>query len=373
MTRREWIALAAAAPLVQAAKTPPTAPVAIAKCTSYDEDLVAILSKMFDQIGGLGRLVSNKTVTVKTNLTGSPALRFQGRPLGSTHYTHPKTVMAMAHLFDKAGARRIRFVESCWGTAGPMEEYLLDSGWNVRALKAVSSKIEFENTNALGLGKKYSRFKVPNGGLIFPGYDLNHAYEDTDVFMSMAKLKNHETCGVTLAMKNIFGITPASIYGDDAGIDGPNESPTKGRAEVCHFGKRGPAKTALQELDPASNRDARYRMPRITAELVAARPIDISFIDGIETMAGGEGPWVRRKLSVVKPGLLILGTNPVTTDTVATAAMGYDPRAPKGKAPFTECDNTLLLAESLGIGTADLRNIEVAGVPVEQAKFQFPL
>ena len=39
----------------------------------------------------------------------------------------------------------------------------------------------------------------------------------------MAKLKNHETCGVTLSMKNIFGMTPASIYGDDAGRDEPNE------------------------------------------------------------------------------------------------------------------------------------------------------
>ena len=46
--------------------------------------------------------------------------------------------------------------------------------------------------------------------------------------MSMAKLKNHATCGVTLSMKNCFGITPASIYGDDAGVDEPNENPGQG-------------------------------------------------------------------------------------------------------------------------------------------------
>ena len=34
-------------------------------------------------------------------------------------------------------------------------------------------------------------------------------------------------------------------------------------------------------------------MPRITAELVSARPIDIAFIDGVETVSGGEGPWIR--------------------------------------------------------------------------------
>ena len=154
-----------------------------------------------------------------------------------------------------------------------------------------------------------------NGGFIFPGFDVNRAYEDTDVFMSMAKLKNHATCGVTLSMKNCFGITPASIYGDDAGADAPNENPTKGRVTVCHEGKRAPAKSAPQELDPKSSRDPGYRMPRIVADLAAARPIDIAFIDGIETMAGGEGPWIK-SVRAVKPGVLIAGTNPVNTDAV---------------------------------------------------------
>ena len=36
----------------------------------------------------------------------------------------------------KAGAKRIRLVESAWATSGPLEEYLLDSGWNVRALQS---------------------------------------------------------------------------------------------------------------------------------------------------------------------------------------------------------------------------------------------
>ncbi|MBL8230261.1 MAG: DUF362 domain-containing protein [Bryobacterales bacterium] len=350
-----------------------TSPVAIAKVPSYTEDLVPVLTTMFDQIGGAGRLVRNKTVTIKLNLTGSPGLRFQGKALGLTHYTHPKTASAMAHVLHVSGARRIRFVESAWATAGPLEEYLLDSGWNVRQLKAVAPGIEFENTNALGKGKQYHRFRVPGGGLVFPAYDLNHSYHDTDVFVSMAKLKNHETCGITLAMKNIFGITPASIYGDDAGADGPNESPTKGRAETCHFGKRQPARTALAELEPGSDRSPGYRMPRITAELVAARPIDISFIDGIETMTGGEGPWIRNKLGHANPGVLILGTNPVNTDAVGAAVMGYDPRARRGAAPFANCDNTLLLAEQLGIGTADLKNIEVVGEEIAAVRYPFPV
>ena len=376
MTRRELLTLAATGPFLArrafAAQAAPSASVSIAKLATYtnNDEIVSTISTMFDQIGGLGRLVKNKTVTVKLNLTGSPSARFQGRPLGSTHYTHPKTAAAFVHLLDKAGAKRIRLVEGCFGTNAPMEEFLLDSGWNIRSLQSLSSVLEFENTNVAGKQKTYQRFKVPSGGLVFPAYDLNRAYEETDVMVSMAKLKDHATCGVTLSMKNMFGITPISIYGDDAGKDEPNEDPKTGRVSVCHEGKRGPAASAPQELDPKSSRHPGYRMPRITAELASARPIDISFIDGVETMAGGEGPWIS-KLRYVKPGVMLLGTNPVCTDAVATSVMGYDPKAPRGKAPFEDCDNTLWLAEQLGVGTCDPARIEVVGVPVKDAVFKF--
>jgi uncharacterized protein (DUF362 family) len=370
MTRRELLALLGAATL-RGNPDAPTAPVAVSRCPSYEEDQTALLSRMFDQIGGLGRLVKNKTVTVKLNLTGSPALRVQGLPLGVTHYSHPKMVGAVVHLLGAAGARRVRLVESGYGTAAPLEEYILDSGWNLRALASAAPVVEFENTNAIGNGKKYTRLAVPGGGYIYPAYDLNHSYEETDVFVTMAKLKNHATCGITLALKNSFGITPSSIYGDDAGADEPNEKPTKGRVEVCHLGKRQPAHSAPREIDPDSSRDPGYRVPRIIVDLVAARPIHLSIIDGIETLAGGEGPWIPG-IRHVRPGVVVVGTNPVTADAVATAIMGYNPRAKRGEAPFTECDNTMLLAEAKGIGTADLAKIEVIGVPIADAVYQFP-
>lgn len=375
MTRRELLAALGTVPAAAnsspfTAAAPPAAPVAIARCPQYDTDLAAVLNTMFDQIGGLPRLVRGKTVTVKLNLTGSPALRFQGRPLGNTHYTHPRTALALAHLMGRAGAQRIRFVESCWATAGPLDEYLLESGWNVRALKNAAPNVVLENTNARGAYKDYARFKVPGGGLIFPDYHLNRAYLETDVLVSMAKLKEHETTGVTLAMKNIFGMTPASIYGDDAGRDEPNENPAKGRVTVCHEGMRAPARSASPEIDPRSSRHPGFRMPRIVAELNAARPIGIAFIDGIETLAAGEGPWIGN-VRQVKPGLLILGTNAVSTDAVATALMGHDPRAPQGAGPFKHCDNHLLLAERLGVGSADLKHIEVRGGAIRDLAYPF--
>ncbi len=370
MTRREWIAWTASAPLLRAAETnAPAAPVSIAKCDSYDEDLTEKLGAMFDQLGGIGRLVANKTVTIKVNMTGSPGQRVQGRAPAITHYTHPKLLGAAAHLIGRAGAKRVRFVESSWATAGPLEETMLDSGWNVRSLQS-AGPVEFENTNALGKGKKYSRLKVPGTPYMYPAYDLNHAYEDTDVYVSMAKLKEHETCGITLSCKNVFGTIPASIYGDDAGVDEPNETPTKGRLKVGHEGARQPSKSAPQELRFGTNRDPGYRVPHIVADLVAARPIHLAIVDGVETIAGGEGPWIRG-VRIVKPGVLLAGLNPVCTDAVGAAVMGYDPRASRGAPPFEKCDNILTLAEAHGVGTTDLGRIDVRGVPVEQARFRF--
>lgn len=372
LSRRELLALGAAAPLVaQGEQKLPTAPVSVAKCASFQEDVTGIMARMFDE-AGVNALVKNKTVTVKLNLTGSPGLRFKGKALGSTHYTHPKTIAATIALLDKAGAKRIRLVESCWGTAAPLEEYMLDCGWNVRAFQQLSKRLEFENTNARGSFSKYAEFKVPKGGEIFPSFTLNKAFEETDLLMSMAKLKNHATCGITLSMKNCFGNTPASIYGDDAGLQEPNERPTKGRGEVCHVGSRNPSLAVAQkENDAKSPRIPEHRMPRISVEVVAARPVDIAFIEGVETINKGEGPWCQG-IEQVKPGVMILGTNMVSTDAVGAAIMGYNPRAQKGEPPFQKCENMLLIAESYGLGTADLSKIEVRGESIEAVKFPYP-
>jgi uncharacterized protein (DUF362 family) len=111
-------------------------------------------------------------------------------------------------------------------------------------------------------------------------------------------------------------------------------------------------------------------VPHIVADLVAARPIHLAIIDGVESIAGGEGPWIGG-VRLVKPGVLLAGLNPVSTDAVTMAVMGYNPRAMRGTAPFKTCDNTLALAEGHGIGTTDLKRIEVRGTPIEQALYRF--
>ena len=372
--------MVAATPLAQvaaqstaSASPAPAAPVAIGKAASYDDDITARLKTMFDQLGGIGKLVRNKTVTVKLNLTGTASARVAGRPPQFSHWAHPAVAGAAAHLFDRAGAKRVRFVESAYNTIIPLEEFIAQADWDVKALRSAARHVEFENTVNLGKGRKYVRMPVGPGAYMFPAWDVNQVYADTDVFVSLAKLKNHGTCGITLSMKNLWGCTPASIYGGDAGVDEPNEKPNVTRVAVGHVGDRAPSKSSPGELNPGVNHDPGYRMPRVISDLVAAMPIHLSIIDGIESIAGGELPRPTNHTRAVNPGVLIAGMNPVCTDSVAAAVMGYNPRASRGEPGFPKCDNQLVLAEQRGLGSTDLKLIEVRGVAIDQALYKYNL
>jgi uncharacterized protein (DUF362 family) len=108
-------------------------------------------------------------------------------------------------------------------------------------------------------------------------------------------------------------------------------------------------------------------------DVCAARPIDIAIVDGISAMTVGEGPWCAQAgtIKVTTPGVLIVGLNPVSTDAVATAVMGYDPRAPRKTRPFEYCENHLVLAEQAGLGSADLGQIEVLGRTIGQSRYPY--
>ena len=377
-SRREWLlgtaavlpgAWLAGSRLARAAGAP-ALPVAVARCRTYDAgELVPALSRMFDQLGGLGRLVSGRTVGIKINLTGEITYRLGYAPMEDSHFTHPAVIAATVHLLGRAGARRIRVLESVWATADPVEEFLLRANWEPRDILGAAPNVEFENTNYLGSARKYARLMVPTGGYLYPGFDLNHSYADCDVFVSLAKMKEHETAGITLSMKNCFGLTPATIYGSGAGVDEPSVLPTGGR-EMVHSGYRQPSKSAPSEKDVKSPRDGGYRVPRTVVDLVAARPIHLAIVEGVRTMAGGEGPWVEGG-TLVRPGVIVAGLNPVNTDAVCMGVMGFDPMADRGTPPFENCDSTLRLAEDAGLGTRDLRRIEVAGTPIVEARFDF--
>ena len=170
-------------------------------------------------------------------------------------------------------------------------------------------------------------------------------------------------------MKNCFGITPCTIYGDGAGENEPGQVPRGGPQSDPL--RRPPAVQELRspENDPASPRDGGYRVPRIVADLVAARPIHLAIVDGIETMTGGEVGGTPK--FHVRPGVLLAGTNCVTVDAVGTAVMGFDPMADRGIAALRAMRQHAAPGEELGVGTRDLKRIEVLGERIADLMFDY--
>jgi hypothetical protein len=80
------------------------------------------LAGLADRIGGIRDLVGGKTVAVRVNLVGDTRQATLGKPANRTYQVHPSVVLATAALLDRAGARRIRFVESTHQTR-PFEAY----------------------------------------------------------------------------------------------------------------------------------------------------------------------------------------------------------------------------------------------------------
>ncbi len=391
-TRREFLQVAASAaagaPVVLSAacgggsSTPPPiqppggnlrpdAKVSIVSCTTYDATpLEHSLTQAFDLIGGVRDMVNGKTVTVKVNLTCSGAFVNQfGLLPGESYITDGRTAIALASILLSNGARKVRFIDSV-PFVQPLEEVLTSAQWDVATLLALGN-IELENTRNLGSGTQYARRNVPSGGYLFSYFELNHSFSDTDVFVSLAKMKQHQIAGITLSMKNLFGSTPNALYGTDAATSGENATGYRGNLHgdgSGHWVTPLPpgARTDRNPQDPG------YNIPRIVADLCAARPVHLAIIDGIRAMSGGEGPWAPNAAPTA-PGVIIAGVNPVSTDAVAMAVMGYsDPRGTRGTRPFLNADNHLLLGEQAGIGTAELAKITVSGMTIAQALYPYP-
>ncbi|MGA3165546.1 MAG: DUF362 domain-containing protein [Terriglobia bacterium] len=349
--------------------TPAASRVAIVACKDYGSSVQPALAQAFSLLGGIGSLVHGKTVTVKINLTNDGTFENQfGLPPGESFITNGATAIALASLLFQNGARMVRFVDSV-GFLSSLSDILTMAQWDVNTLLGVGN-VELENTRNLGSGTSYVRLNVPGGGYLFSYFELNHCYQDTDVFISMAKLKQHLTAGVTLSTKCVFGSTPNSLYGTDA----VSENAVGYRGRLHGNGTPGwnsdPPPGARPDVTPMA--DAGARVPRIVADISGARPVHIAILDGITSMSGGEGPWAATA-AFVTPGVMIVGLNPIATDAVGVAVMGYpDPQAMRGTAPFQTCDNHLLLAEQAGVGTADLSKIDVLGMSIAQAMYPYP-
>jgi uncharacterized protein (DUF362 family) len=332
-----------ATPQPTVAPTGLSSQVAIAKADDYDRDRIYnAVRDMLDDLGGLDDVVSSgDRVAIKTNLTGG--LGNEG-PAGfspmESFVTHPEVVRALGALVRDAGAKEVLIVEAVyqWGSyvEWGYEEIAEDIGATLIDLNATDPYDEFVDA------------EVPGGGAIYETYVFNPLLQEVDVFMSAAKMKCHNTAGVTHSLKNLFGLVPARFY----------------RLSEQHSHR--------SEFHGPSSETAGTRVPRIIIELNKTRPVDFALIDGVLTTEGGEGPWLK-DFAPIAPGVLFAGKDPVATDAVATAAQGFDPTAAAFTKPFIRSENHLNLAVEAGLGTNRLDEIEVFGPSINEVKVDFKI
>ena len=119
--------------------------------------------------------------------------------------THPAVIEAAADAFKTMGARDVIVAE------GPGHrrdnEYLLSASGLYDVIKEHAIRYVDLNTDDVRLTQLKSGYT--NLKQLYLPQTLYHA----DLLVSMPKLKTHHWAGVTLSLKNMFGVIPGSVYG----------------------------------------------------------------------------------------------------------------------------------------------------------------
>lgn len=138
-----------------------------------------------------------KSIVLKPNLV-------EYDPAGVIN-THPAVISAAIEAFRSLGAREVVVAE------GPGHrrdnEYLLTASGLHAILKDHGARYVDLDTDDVRPFRVRSHF-TPFPHLYFPETVLK-----ADLLVSMPKLKTHHWAGVTLSLKNMFGIMPSAVYG----------------------------------------------------------------------------------------------------------------------------------------------------------------
>jgi uncharacterized protein (DUF362 family) len=191
--------------------------------------------------------------------------------------TNPLLVGAAAEAFLKLGAKSVVVGE---GPGHQRDTYLVlvESGF---AAQLHSQKINFVDLNRDEL------FKVPTRAT-YTGLEhlwLPRTALESDFVVSMPKIKTHHWAGVTLSMKNMFGVVPGTKYGWPKNI--------------LHW--KGIHRSIL--------------------DICATAPMHFVIADGVIAMEGN-GPLHGTPRNL---GKIVLADDPVAADFTCARLMGLDP------------------------------------------------
>ncbi|SIO62649.1 Uncharacterized conserved protein, DUF362 family [Singulisphaera sp. GP187] len=171
----------------------------IASASSYSVDLEAKIRDGLRELGIGPKQVSGKSILLKPNLVEPSRQAPQIN-------TNPVLIRAAAAVFKSWSAREV-FVAEGQGHCRDTDFVLEQSG-----LGPVldDEGIEFIDLNHDELVMTANRFGCTTlRRLALPATLLRRA----DLIVSMPKLKTHHWAGVTLSMKNLFGVMPGIFYG----------------------------------------------------------------------------------------------------------------------------------------------------------------
>jgi uncharacterized protein (DUF362 family) len=241
--------------------------VVVSRADSYESPLV---ERIVEGVRLCGVSVAGRSVLLKPNFV-------EFDPQGVVN-TDPRVVAAAIEAFRRLDAREVTVAE------GPGHrrdnEYLLRASGLQSVLdqhRARYVDLNSDDVSALSLPSRFTSL----GRLYFPQTVLK-----ADLVVSMPKLKTHHWAGVTLSMKNLFGVIPGSVYGWPKNI--------------LHW-------AGIDESIVDIN--AALSMPRF------------AIVDGIVGMEGN-GPI---QGTPKHAGVLIFGEDPVAVDATAARLMRIDP------------------------------------------------
>jgi uncharacterized protein (DUF362 family) len=286
-----------------------------------------------DLLGGMETITAGKEhIMLKPNLVG---------PV-TTDVTKRDVIKALAQLMKEAG-KDVSIGEGS-AAASPNvrpEDGSLCSTKNIAKLNAIQ-QIVFDSLGYTDLAQsldiplinlhvgEMSTVQVPNG-FVFPEIFLHHSLTETDLLCSVPMMKTHSLATVTLGIKNLMGLYPGQVYGT----------------------VRSAVHAQAAEVEPSGTASALIDMLR-------ANKLGLVVIDASMAMQG-QGPTVDGGGQLLPMNLIIAGTNPLATDMVAAAIMGFQPKE----------ISTFVLAWKAGMGPTSLDDIEIRGESIQDVRRNF--
>ena len=279
----------------------------IAKASSYDADLTALIWAGMRELGIGPEQIRGKRILLKPNLLETAE--------GAAHiHTHPHVIRAAVEAMLQLGAAHVIVGE---GSAHYREIARIADETGLAELLAE------DNVPIVDLNCDDLVVRANAGGrtslktLTFPA-----VIEKVDWVVSMPKMKTHHWAGVTLSMKNMFGLMPGIAYG---------------------WPKNAFHCVGIHES---------------ILDINATFPAHLAIVDGIVGMEG-DGPLAGPPKHA---GILVMGRNLPAVDATAARAMGVDPL----RVPY-------LKAASGWLGTIREQNITQRGETLASVQTQFRL